>query len=47
MQVNYDDIIFTLKNKNLIEEEYNHIIKICNKKINEIQIIIIQIKYMS
>ena len=36
MQVNYDDIIFTLKNKNLNEEEYNNITKVCNIKINEI-----------
>ena len=36
MQVNYDDIIFTLKNKNLDEDNYNNIIKICNKKIDEL-----------
>jgi hypothetical protein len=36
MQVNYNDIIFTLKNTDFNEEEYNNIIKICYQKNDEL-----------
>jgi len=36
MQVNYDDIIFTIKNKKCSEEEYNNIIKLCYQKNDEL-----------